>query len=481
MSVINRYIINPNIVLYRTNDLKVVQEVRYDEFCGMINFWKMFFVEKYNAQPGERAFIIGMPGYHYYASVFAALELGIVLILDWPHCYSKEDLDNYKVKMFGTIDYVVCTDPDYKTAKKEYQWDQERNRRHAKNIIGIEDFLEYSIIDGTRYNEISLRMGCTPNDVAVEYPSSGTTGYPKCITNSHHKIFTMSQRIGRMFKFKPEDTVLHLNNLNHGHGLCLHFLPGFMISNEHYTENPANFKRVIEFISEKKINRLLLYTAKLLTDFLNLTKQLDHPVYILTLYQITPEIIRLLKEKNVAEINSTFGDTAIGAGFLLKTVTPATTLEHYDVANYGPKVDDFWDFEIRDGILWAKGDTVNQPWATSNDKFDLIENNYYFRGRADRYKIDDDWIELNELESVVRQLFDNNANIVVDFEMQKIYIVVWKPNYIAEKQLNEYFSKQYKNAAVSYVLRDQDPAQFFNGRKIDNSKIRDYCRNRLKL
>lgn len=480
--MLNRTCINPDIVLYRTDhNLTVVQEVRYEEFCGMINFWKMFFVEKYDAKRGQRAFIIGMPGYHYYAAVFAAFELGIVLILDWPHCYSEEDLNNYKVQMFGTIDYVVCTDPGYKTAKEEYKWDQERNRRYAANVIGIEDFLAYNIIDGKRYTEVSERMNAGADDIAVEYPSSGTTGTPKKITNSHYKIFVMARRIGTMFKFKAEDSILHLNNLNHGHGLCLHFLPGFMTSNEHYTANPANFKQVIKFINKKKINRLLLYTATLLTDFLTLSAPVEHPVYILTLYQITPEIVRLLKEKNIAEINSTFGDTAIGAGFLLKTATPTTDLVRYDVANYGPKVDDFWQFDIREDILWVKSDQLRQDWMTSNDKFELIEDNYYFRGRADRYKIDDDWIDLGELEAEVRKQFAADANIVVDFDMQKIYLAIWQANGFAEAHINQYFTNHYKNASISYVLRDQDPAQFFNGRKIDNSKIRDYCRKRLEL
>ena len=126
MNVVDRKSINPNIVLHRSERNCVAQSINYEEFCSMINFWKMFFVEQYDAKRGQRAFIIGMPGYHYYAAVYAAFELGIVLILDWPHCYSEEDLDNYKVQMFGTIDYVVCTDPGYKTVNEEYKWDQER-------------------------------------------------------------------------------------------------------------------------------------------------------------------------------------------------------------------------------------------------------------------------------------------------------------------------------------------------------------------
>jgi len=110
MNVISRHTINSNIVLHRSVNNEIVQSINYEEFCSMINFWKMFFVEEYNARAGQQAFIVGSPGYHYYGAIYAAMELGIVLILDWPHCYSDEDINSHKVKLFGTIDYMICTD-----------------------------------------------------------------------------------------------------------------------------------------------------------------------------------------------------------------------------------------------------------------------------------------------------------------------------------------------------------------------------------
>ena len=480
MTVITRSCINPNIVLHRTNtNFDVVQSIDYAEFCGMINFWKMFFVEQYVVIPGQRIFIVGTPGYNYYGAVFAAMELGLVLILDWPHCYSEEDLSNYKVTMFGTIDYLVYLDSA--DPKENIQWDQERNRRFVRNVITLDDFQAYNIQDGTRYQQVSEMICCAPNDIVVEYPSSGTTGNPKKITNTHRKIYLMSQRIARMFNFAATDNILHLTNLNHGHGLCLHFLPAFMTSNKHYSTSPNNFSGLVKFISDKKINRALLYTSQLLIDFLEQTEKLYHPLRILTLYQITPEIIRLMRDKGVAQINSTFGDTAIGAGFLLKTETPNTDLTNYSPSNYGPKVDDFWQFDIRDGVLWVKSDVLEQDWATSNDQFEIIDDCYYFRGRADRYKINDEWVELADVEQVVRNAFGADANIAVDLEMQQIYLAVWRADAVAESVVNAYFKQTYNNVRINYVIRNQQYEEFFNSRKIDNSKIRDYCRTRLDL
>ena len=459
-----------------------MQSINYEEFCSMINFWKMFFVEEYNARAGQQAFIVGSPGYHYYGAIYAAMELGIVLILDWPHCYSDEDINSHKVKLFGTIDYMICTDYGYKSpdSQQQYPYDTKRNEKYCANVIGIEDFLQYTIKDNSIYQEVADTIACTPNSVVVAYPSSGTTGDAKLVTNTHSKIYIMAQRIGRMFGFTADEKILHLANLNHGHGLCLHFLPGFMIANEHYSED-VNNKRLVEFINTYKVNRLLLYTEKLLREFLTFTPRLNHPVNILTLYQITPAIVKLVKQKNIASINSTFGDTNIGAGFLLKTVTPATELDGYSVANYGPKVDDFWEFDIRDGVLWVKSDMLGQDWATSNDQFEIINNDYYFRGRADRYKINNEWVELADIESTVRTAFGTDATIVVDIDMQRIYLAVWKDNAVAEAEVKQHFATKFESVQIAYIMHGQNPEQFFNGRKIDNSQIRTYCRTRLGL
>ena len=478
--IIGRNCINPNIVLHRVDDnFDIVQSIDYVEFCGMINFWKMFFVEQYDAKPGERAFIVGVPGYDYYGAVFAAMELGIVLILDWPHCYNEEDLTNSKVSMFGTIDYVVYVD-DF-SPEENNEWDNKRNKMYSRHVITFDDIKRYNIKDGSRYKEISDRIITDPEAIVVEYPSSGTTGHPKLITNTHKKIYLMSQRIGRMFKFTKDDRIMHITNLNHGHGLCLHFLPGFMLSNDHYSRTPNNFMQFVRFINDQKINRMLLYTGKLLLDFLGQTEKLYHPLHVLTLYQITPDVLRAVREKGIAQVNSTFGDTAIGAGFLLKTETPDTDLTNYSPSNYGPRVEDFWQLDIRDGVLWVKSTELEQDWMTSNDQFDIINNEYYFRGRSDSYKINNEWVVLNQIESKVRELFGTDANITVDLDYQKIYLAVWKTNSISESALAQFFKTTYSDVNVSYVLRNENPAEFFNSRKIDNSKIRDYCRKRLNL
>jgi hypothetical protein len=60
--------------------------------------------------------------------------------------------------------------------------------------------------------------------------------------------------------------------------------------------------------------------------------------------------------------------------------------------------------------------------------------------------------------------------------MQKIYLAIWKNNPQAELELNKFFSSHYKSVNVAYTVRDQPYDYFFNSRKIDNSKLRQFCR-----
>ena len=87
---------------------------------------------------------------------------------------------------------------------------------------------------------------------------------------------------------------------------------------------------------------------------------------------------------------------------------------------------------------------------------------------------------LNDLEETVKQLFGpRGATITVDVEWQKVYLAVWVPNPEAETKLNQYLEETYDDVKVNYVLRDMDYNYFYNSRKIDNSKIRAYCREQL--
>jgi acyl-CoA synthetase (AMP-forming)/AMP-acid ligase II len=488
MQVISRHCLNKNLLIYQHDSAGQQTDVfDYDQFCNMIDYWKVMLVDRYQAQPGQTCLIdFILLNAYYYSAVFAAAELGLVLIIDLPHAYNDADIQNYKTNMHGKIDFVISQKLKYDEQRVGYnKYDILRNAHVGVNILFEEDFDSYVIQDNSLWEEVSKKIYCQPDHPLIYSASSGTTGVPKKIVNSHRKVYLMAQRLGGLLDIEPNDRVLHTRNIHHGASMCYHFLPGFMIGKEQYTytmQNDDDIPAIVDFIEKHRLNQLFLYTSALLTNYLHQTPVVSHSVKITTLYQITAEALKLLKQKNIKSISSPFGDTTIGLGFFVKTVNQLTDEKTYDVANMGPASDEFFLCELRDSKLYVSCPTLGEDWQTSNDLFDLIHGDFYFRGRADIYRINHDWIKLKDLEAKVKQLFGPaGASVVVDQDMQKIYLAVWQENPEAEAELNDFVEQEYNQARINYVLRNELFEHFYNSRKIDNSKIREVCRSRLGL
>ena len=388
--------------------------------------------------------------------------------------------------MHGKINLIVAQKEKYDASDPFHNhWDCVRNSVIGLKVAFQDEFDSYKILDQSQWDTITNTVYCKPTDPFIYSSSSGTTGLPKKLVNNHKKVYLMAERLGRLLHFESTDSVLHTRNIHHGASMCYHFLPGFMIGKKQFTytmKSNSDIPAITKFVNDNKINKLFLYTSSFLTNFLSAVPKVDHSVKITTLYQITTESLNLLKEKNIQSIQSPFGDTTIGLGFFVKTADQTTSLLNYDVSNMGPQSDDFFQCKVVDQMLYVQCPELNESWATSNDCFEIINNDYYFRGRANQYRINHDWINLNQLELMVKTLFGHEgANIVVDQEMQKIYLAVWRNNIEAEQKLNQHFESCYENAKIDYTLRDELFDHFYNSRKIDNSKIREVCRARLEL
>jgi acyl-CoA synthetase (AMP-forming)/AMP-acid ligase II len=388
--------------------------------------------------------------------------------------------------MYGEIDYILIFS-DFHTIghpKQINYWEIQRNLKLVKNILCEDKIYDFDITKSKRITEIVETVWATPERDLLHSSSSGTTGLPKKVVNSHKKVYLMAERLAKIY-FTKNDSVLHFKNMHHGASMCYHFLPGLMVGGKQFTANGVygddlSLDPVIKFAIDNKINQLFLYNPEYVLYFLEHMPRVDYRLNIITLFQITSEVVPLIKEKNINFIKSPFGDTTIGLGFFVKTVDQTTDIESYDVTNIGPILDDFFQIELRDGSLYVACQALNEDWRTSDDKFECIDGNYYFKGRGSTYRIGDEWIKLNDIEQKIKQLFGpNGANIVVDFEMQKIYLAVWEKNSEAEQCLNKFFDEQYKEVKISYILRNENYNHFFNSRKIDNSKIRQVCRQHL--
>jgi hypothetical protein len=247
-----------------------------------------------------------------------------------------------------------------------------------------------------------------------------------------------------------------------------------------YGPTELGINGVVDFILKHQLNQMFLYRMDHVEYFLRNMPRVDFTVNITTLLQITPEMVNLIKEKNVNWICSPFGDTSIGQAIFNKKVDQTVDLATYDVTNQGQPVDDFYQVEVRDGSLWVAIPELHQEWRTSGDAFEVINDEFYFRGRANQYRINNEWITLGDLETAVNTFFGRNgASIVVDFEMQKVYLAVWQPDSEAEVKLDKFFKDNYTKVNIDYVLRNELYDRYFNSRKIDNSKIREVCREKL--
>lgn len=479
-NTITRHCINPEMLIHRHDEnfnLDHIKTWNYTEFCEFIDFWKVILVEKYNAQPGQTIFINCGPNIHYYSAFFAAAELGLRLIIDWPHVYNDTDLTDYKVNIFGKIDFLIVSKTDHNPNSTRL-YDYKRNLMFGKNIILQDEFDSYKIQDHEVYKKMSTTFLAKPTDILAYSFSSGTTGQPKKIQDTHKKIFLTAKRLGKLLSVSG-NSVLHTRTLHHGASMCYHFLPGFMSGKEQFT--CTNLEKLPKFVERYSINQLFLYLPDMLINFLTNVSKVNHLVNITTLYQITPEMLKLVKDKNINFIKSPFGDTTIGLGFFVKTVDQSTNEIDYNVTNMGPLLDDFFQVDLRNGLLYVASPEYDAEYKTSNDVFELFNGNYYFKGRANGYRINGEWIKLIDLENAVKEFFGvNGATITIDTEMQKIYLAIWKNNTEAEKKIDKFFIDNYDNqVSVSYVLRNESFGEFFNSRKIDHSKIRYVCRKKL--
>lgn len=492
-NVLSRHHINPEMVLHDPNAFTgEVVTMNYSELCSMIDHWKYLLVEKYHAQPGKTVMIeFAHTNFYYFSAVYAAWELGLTLIVDWVHANSEQMCYSKVFSIHGKIDYAIVYSKQLDPSDKNLylKWDVLRTKLHCNQIITEEDFDNYQVVDHARFKEIASTVYATPESQAIWTATSGSTGIPKQQRIDHKSVVLQAQRLCKHLDFQPGTSTLHTNNLHHGASACYHFLPSMMVAKDHWIINSdfateSELKRLADCVNEQKINKLFLYTPAKLRKWLTTTSVLQHSVDVTTLYYCPTAMVTLAKEKNVNSIKSVFGDTTIGYGFLIKVVDCSMPLDNYEPNCIGPKLDEFFDFDLQDNSLYVQIPGIGSTeWKTSNDKFEFRDGKYYFLGRGTDYRINDEWILHQEIETKVSELFDVNgeegATIVVDNEEQQVYLAVWIDNPEAEAALDQWFSQRYKSVYVTKRAKNLDKKDFMGARKISRPALRVHFRNNV--
>lgn len=491
--VLDRYIIAPDFCLHQEN-LQTGQITSFNrkQLFDMIDYWKMLLVEKHQAQPGQKVLLeFNLTNIYYYSAIFAVWELGMVMIVDWPHAFSLEDATSYRMTMHGQLDFAIVysrqTDPE----DQEFYsyWDHERNRLNCRVILTEQDFDHYFIQDHDHFRGIAATIAAQPDMDAVWTASGGTTGQPQQIRITHKEIFLQAKRLCQHLNFLPGENSLHIANLHHGASMCYHFLPSFMTSTNHFifnghtNQNHSYYQDLSLYIKKRQINKILLYSSEKLINYLMTTPRLNHHLDIVTLFYVNAHCVQLLKEKNIGSIRNVFGDTTIGYGFLVKIVDQSTDPNTYDSKLIGPKLDEFFDFKIENGYLHVMARGLGETqWKTSYDKFELRDNNFWFFGRGNNYRIADEWINLGEMDAQAQKYFgDDGATVIIDNEEQQLYLSIWKPSKQGLEQFNTFLQEKFQHVRLNKIDQSLDPLQFTVSRKIDRQKLMLHFRNQPNL
>jgi len=451
------------------------------DFDKLIDRWKFFLIHKHQVKSGTSVAITIDLGMIYYALFFACCELGMVLTNVWPSMTRDQDVDDDRLTIIGGVDIVICAQDQHNPDHADYNpWNHKRDMLFGKQIIYVQEFFDYNITDDLLLDSMPGTIWAQPGNVVMIGCSSGTTGDPKKISDTHQKVYRMAQRY--QYRYSIGENVLHSTHAHIGLSGPMYLLPGFMFGRNHYTHELAvnDMPSHIDFILENNINHLYCYNAPTLLKFLSEIPVLSHPLRIFTLIKITKRMAELVQQKNVQQLVTAFGDSTIGHAFFLKCVDLHTDLASYEENNQGPIIDDFYAFEIRNKLLYTSIPQLDQDWNTSKDMFEVKNGNYVCLGRSDDYEINGESFSLQSIEQQVAKLFDDRANVFFDGDRERLYLAVWEKNDAAEKQLNNFLQTCYRFVQISAVLRNANINEFYNDRKIDSAKVRRICRNILE-
>ena len=479
--MITREWINKDFAIHTidVNNGKIERTVDKEQFFQMIDFWKVILQEKYKATAGQTCLLwSAQTDSYYYSAIFAVLELGMTLTIDMPHAVGPEDLYREKINMHGKIDIAIVNDDDHNPAIAGFKlWDMISHYRICNSVVYISEFDTYQVQDPANYDTHRNKISVDPDTIAMQFPSSGTTGKAKTNRVNHKTLVGLSSRMMDIADCKHDGNSLHIRNLHHGLNVAHHFLPTFNGCANHYVCNyhPGRFDTLANAIYDYKITNVLLYIADVLTEWARLTPVLEHAITVGTLFQIPTEVSALAKTKNISKIQSYFGATNVGSPIFVKTVTPDTDIATYNHKNFGAPVDDFFNIELRDNLLWASIPSVEQDWRTTEDTFELVDNEYIFHGRGNIFRINEVWVRLHDLENDVVATLGDSATVVIDNDEQKIYLAVW--DYVDESPFIDLFKTKYPSLKISTILKGLPREKFFSSRKMDRSAIRDYCRS----
>ena len=266
--IVTRQVINPDLVL----DLGHKQ-VCYNDLSTMIDRWKVLLVEHYHAVPGNTIVVdFVYPDEYYYSVLFAAFELGLILIADWPNAFDEEDCSQHRMTMHGRINFAIMSYGQTVPCDTLFNyWNYRRNTANCDHVITDKDLDLYQVQDTARADKIAQAVFVTEDADFMWGGSGGTTSGSKQYRSSHKKILLQAQRHAQLLQYKKSDRVIHIGNLSATGALpWYHFLPTWMTCNYHTVGVYAEIKDLIQAIKDQQINQVQFHALHLVKNFIQL-------------------------------------------------------------------------------------------------------------------------------------------------------------------------------------------------------------------
>lgn len=448
MTVITREIINKNIVYEDHYEDKIVY-YDYKILSKEINKIKNL-LEKYGAKKGESILIGFNPSIDQIAGIFAALELGLtIVVVDYGR---KDNFQHYsymdpKTEILLPIDYFIV---EYTYDTDKFKYFQEKCK---KTIITDQEDKDYTENKKIYADKKSLIMKCT---------SSGTTGTPKKITHTHEFFYNLIQRNSQFFN----NSVGIFYNLNHGSSFATYFLPS-LYSNK--VTRIVNFPLTMfdpKYIIDMNLDHLLLPYSQYLDI---IPKVRNHKTTYYTLSRIPEELKKY--QHTYKDIISFFGSNETSGPVFINRI------KH---KNYTEKsffqFDDFYNIQIRNNSLFVEIPTYNAIIETK-DVFNKIKGIYYFEGREDLTRINGTIVPIQQYQDIVNMY--TVGDLVFDYNKQMIYLAIWNSVSNKEKIVNKINKRLKKISNESHFISKSkiiDKSEFLSGVKLDQELLREYFR-----
>jgi hypothetical protein len=478
MKLINRDIINKGL---QVTSLKMHQPMNaisreiysYDEVILKIDIIKEFLITKYDVTPGEKIVLATFYWPDYISWIFACAELGLsFVIIDYPK--TKEALKKFEV--YGKLDYLIY-DIHYPPAF---------------------DDSDTKLINANHINDFTYSNKSTPNwgnedSILIYAASSGSTGTPNVATYKQKYFWDLIDRNANLYNLNESDKCFHSKILHHGSVSATYFFPTIKHCKYHYhapfqifnsgVDETSLIKTWVNMLLEDQITRAMFFYDQLdhVVKHLDLSKKTHNNMTAYVISKIKPDHINKIVKEFGYKIVSIFGTTQTSGPLFLPEIN-INNCDKIDASNMGFIPDDFYKFRInRDSLL-----EIKTPWhddyICSGDKFEVINDQWIYKGRENIYKINGRTVYTNLLidiiESTLNLKNEKDFDIVVDQEFDKIFLRSTYPVDLEKLNndiLNYINEKEYKISLNLVIDRDE----CFSGIKFDPEYIRIICRSKL--